>query len=118
MKQIQLLLQVQIAELKNKKTILGWIGIVLIVFLISTFSYGKNPDASETTEAMRLTLGVANEDDSEYAKLLINYFRENKNFAAYVDLIQEKENVLRERLNQQELDAYLVIPPSCGICNL
>ena len=111
MKQIQLLLQVQIAELKNKKTILGWIGIVLIVFLISTFSYGKNPDASETTEAMRLTLGVANEDDSEYAKLLINYFRENKNFAAYVDLIQEKENVLRERLNQQELDAYLVIPP-------
>ena len=111
MKQIPLLLQVQIAELKNKKIILGWIGIVLIVFLISTFSYEKNPDSSATKEAMRLTLGVANEDDSEYAKLLINYFRENKNFAAYVDLVQEKESVLQGRLNKEELDAYLVIPP-------
>lgn len=111
MRQIRLLLAVQAAEWKKKKTVLGLIGIVLIVIIISTISHVKNQETTQAALPLKIELGVANEDDSEYAKLLITYFTENENFSSYVNVVQEKEETLKEWMLQGKLDAYLVIPP-------
>lgn len=110
MRQTLLLLQAQAAEWKNRKKTLLWIGIVLIICMISTFSYVKNREKEEPAMAGRLTLGVANEDGSEYSELLISYFMGNENFASFVDVTEGNEEELHRLLEAGKLDAYLVIP--------
>lgn len=83
--------------------------IVLIVFMIGTFSYVREQKSSDE-EKGKITLGVANEDASEYASLLLSYFNENEIFLQYVELIEESEEKLEEALRQGELDGYLAIP--------
>ena len=110
MRQILLLLQAQAAEWKNRKKTLMWIGIVLIICMISTFSYVKNRENEEPAMAGKLTLGVANEDGSEYSELLISYFVGNENFSSFVDVTEGTEEELRRLLETGKLDAYLFIP--------
>lgn len=110
MKQIGLLLRAQAAEWKNKKKTVILMGIVLIIGMISTFSYVKMQETGETETFIKLSLGVANEDESEYSKLLIAYFLENETFSSYVDVVQDGEEILKTKLNEGTLDAYLLIP--------
>jgi len=108
-KHIWLLLGAQATKWKKRKTAVLLIGIVLIIGMISTFSYVKKQERENETTA-HLQLGVANEDSSEYANLLISYFLENDTFSSYVTVTQEKEELLNRLLEAGELDAYLVIP--------
>lgn len=107
MRKIGLLLYAEAARWKNRKNI-GWF-LVLIVIMISTFSYARSQDEEEEFQG-KIVLGVANEDDSEYAGLLLQYFNENEEFLHYVELIEESEQKLNEALMAGGLDAYLTIP--------
>ena len=107
MRAVWLLLQASAAEWKNRRNImfcvvliLGMIGIVCCV----------REQGIRTSESGKIALGVAKEDTSEYANLLMKYFNENKVFLNYVDLTEAEEQTLKNALEQAELDAYLVIP--------
>lgn len=105
MRNVWLLLRAEAARWKNRRNI-GFF-IVLIVIMISTFSYVKE---QESLENGKITLGVAKEDTSEYADLLLQYFNENEIFLQYVELIEDSEQKLKEAMGAGTLDAYLVIP--------
>lgn len=107
MKTVWLLLQALGARWKNRRTI-GFI-IVLITVMISTICYVRQ-QTGETTESGKIVLGVAKEDTSEYADLLLRYFNENEVFLQYVELMEAEERQLRNILERGQLDAYLVIP--------
>lgn len=107
MRTIRLLLQVFAARWKNSRNI-GFF-IVLIVFMISTFCYVKKQD-KRIEEAGRITLGIAQEDTSEYANLLLRYFRENEEFLKNVELVEAKRQELLNAMQAGRLDAYLIIP--------
>ncbi len=110
MKQIGLLLWTNTAGLKSGKKWIWFLGMMLVVLLAGIVSHGiKEAYTPEVTS--KLTLGVANEDSSEYASLLINYFKENEAFSAHVEVIEEAENKLQQRIEESRLDAYLSIPP-------
>lgn len=105
MRTVWLMLYSSAAGWKNRRNI-GFL-IVLIILMISTFYYAKE---QETAETGKIVLGVAKEDTSEYANLLMQYFNENEVFLKYVELIEESEQTLKNAMTAGELDAYLVIP--------
>lgn len=105
MRNVWLLLRAEAARWKNRRNI-GFL-IVLIVVMISTFSYVKE---QEIDESGKISLGVAKEDTSEYADLLLQYFNENEIFLQYIELIEESEQNLKKAMQGGNLDAYLVIP--------
>ena len=107
MKTVWLLLQNLAAGWKNKKHI-AFI-IVLIIIMIGTICYVRKKGSIEA-EPVKIVLGVAKEDTSEYADLLLQYFNENEVFLHYVELVEEEEESLKTMLKQGALDAYLVIP--------
>ena len=109
MRTVWLLLQAEAARWKNRRNI-GFL-IVLIIVMISTFCYVKEQEAKEEeVENPKIALGVAKEDTSQYAELLMQYFNENEYFLQYVDLIEAEEAALQTALEEGSLDAYLVIP--------
>ncbi len=107
MKTVWLLLRTEAARWKNRRNI-GFL-IVLIIVMISTFCYVREQGMTEV-ENPKIVLGVAKEDTSQYANLLMQYFNENENFLQYVELIEAEERKLQEALETGGLDAYLVIP--------
>lgn len=107
MRNVWLLLRVFAARWKNRQNI-GYV-IVLIIAMISTFCYVKEQETSEA-ETGKIVLGVAKEDTSEYAELLLQYFNENEEFLKYVELIEDREEALCRIMEEGEMDAYLVIP--------
>ena len=107
MRAVRLLLAAFAARWKNRRNI-GVI-IVLIIVMISTFCYVKKQEPEEEKTG-RISLGVAKEDTSEYAALLMTYFNENENFLSYVELSEAEEYQLRKAMEEGKLDAYLVIP--------
>ena len=115
MKQIVYLLQAEFAGWKNRKGYIWIIGIVLMLGLLSTFYHAfKKSEPSETALQVKtkISLGVSNEDDSEYAAMLISYFKDTEAFVASVEVIEDSKEVLREMLLKGELDVYLVVPPA------
>ncbi len=107
MRAVWLLLQVFAARWKNRRNMVGI--LVLIIVMISTFCYVKKQEP-QMTENPKIVLGVAKEDSSEYAEILMNYFKDNKDFLAYVDIVEDEEQRLQQALEEGKLDAYLVIP--------
>jgi len=112
MKTVWLLLQNLAAGWKNKKHI-AFI-IVLIIIMIGTICYVRKKGSIEA-EPVKIVLGVAKEDTSEYADLLLQYFNENEVFLHYVELVEEEEESLKTALQQMEFvkkrkpdDAYTV----------
>lgn len=95
------------AKWKNRRNI-GVI-LVLIIVMISTFCYVRKQE-QEAGKFGKISLGVAKEDTSEYANLLMTYFNENKDFLSYVELLEADEPTLGKALENGNLDAYLVIP--------
>lgn len=107
MRTVWLLLRAEAARWKNRRNI-GFL-IVLIIVMIGTFYYVREQEEA-VAENGRIVLGVAQQDTSEYANLLLQYFNENEIFLKYVQLIEAEEEKLQEALEQGGLDAYLVIP--------
>ncbi|MBP3610918.1 MAG: ABC transporter permease [Lachnospiraceae bacterium] len=109
MRKVWLLLRAEAAGWKNRWNMVGM--LVLIVVIIGTFSYIREQREPESGTG-KMILGVANEDTSEYAGLLLDYFKENEVFQQYVELVEESERKLEEALWRGELDGYLAIPKS------
>lgn len=107
MRNVWLLLRAEAARWKNRRNI-GFL-IVLIIVMISTFYYVKEQKPTEA-ENGKIVLGVAKEDTSAYADLLMQYFNENEVFLSYVQLVEDSEEVLQNAMEEGSLDAYLVIP--------
>lgn len=86
-------------------------GIVLIILMISTFSYvRKNGQEQVHPQEKYISIGISNQDDSEYAALLLRYFKDNEEFSKYVEIAEGEESVLQARFDKGELDCLLVIP--------
>lgn len=107
MRTVWLLLQNSVARWKNRRNIVFL--IVLIIAMISTICYVRERGKKEVITG-KIVLGVAMEDTSEYAELLLQYFNENEEFLSYIELIEAKEQELEAALAAGTLDAYLVIP--------
>ena len=107
MRAVWLLLAAFAARWKNRRNI--GVMIVLIIVMISTFCYVKKQEPVEEKTG-RISLGVAKEDTSEYADMLMTYFNENEDFLAYVELIEAEKHQLQRAMDVGNLDAYLVIP--------
>jgi len=105
MTNIRLLLRAEAARWKKRQYI-GFL-IVLIMIMIGTICYVRKP---ETSSNEKIVLGLVQEDASEYADLMLQYFRENKEFLSYVELIEDSEEKLKEALRKGGMDAYLLIP--------
>lgn len=107
MRAVRLLFAAFAARWKNRRN--SGVILVLIIVMISTFCYVRKQEPKEEKFG-KISLGVAKEDTSEYADLLMTYFNENEVFLSYVELTEAKETLLRKSLEEGKLDAYLVIP--------
>ena len=107
MRTVRILLQAEAARWKNRQNIVFL--VVLIIFMIGTICYVKE-QKKEETETGKIVLGVAKEDTSAYADLLMEYFNENDDFLKYVELIEDSRINLQKQMEENRLDAYLVIP--------
>jgi len=107
MRAVRLLLAAFAVKWKSRRNI--GVMLVLIIVMISTFCCAKNQEP-ETEEQTKITLGVACEDSSEYASLLLQYFKDSETFQNYVELVEAEEHKLKNALEAGKLDAYLVIP--------
>ncbi len=107
MRTVWLLLRAEAARWKNRRNIVFF--IVLIIFMIGTICYVKE-QKKEEPETGKIVLGVAKEDTSVYADMLMEYFNENEDFLAYVELIEADRQKLQSEMKANRLDAYLIIP--------
>ena len=107
MRTVRILLQAEAARWKNRQNIVFF--VVLIIFMIGTICYVKE-QKKEEPETGKIVLGVAREDTSAYADLLMEYFNENEDFLKYVELIEDSRINLQKQMEENRLDAYLVIP--------
>lgn len=107
MRTVRILLQAEAARWKNRQNIVFL--VVLIIFMIGTICYVKE-QKKEEPEPAKIMLGVAKEDTSAYADLLMEYFNENEDFLKYVELIEDSRSALQKEMEENRLDAYLIIP--------
>lgn len=107
MRTVWLLLLAEAARWKSRRNIVFL--VVLIIFMIGTICYVKERN-NEEPESGKIVLGVAKEDTSAYADLLLEYFNENEDFLKYVDLIEDSRETLRRQMEENRLDAYLIVP--------
>jgi len=107
MRTVRILLQAEAARWKNRQNIVFL--VVLIIFMIGTICYVKEQQKEEP-EPAKIMLGVAKEDTSAYADLLMEYFNENEDFLKYVELIEDSRINLQKEMEENRLDAYLIIP--------
>ncbi len=90
--------------LHEKRTL--WLALILTAAVIAAVAFG-----SKAFSSPRISMGVCDMDRSEYSVMLVSYFKENKVFNSYIDLVEGDEKGLKERFARGELDLYLVIPP-------
>lgn len=83
---------------------MGFFLLLTFLLLFGAFLQGK-----EKPEAV-IKIGVADEDASEYSKMLISFFQENPVFSSYVSLSTGSKEELQVSFLQGELSMYLVLP--------
>ena len=84
---------------------LGLLAAILLAAAVAAVLFGR-----ANSESPRIAMGVADNDGSEYSKILISYFSENEVFSSYTEVIEADEAELERRFAAGELDIYLVIP--------
>lgn len=90
----------------NKKRIIISL-IVLIIVIISTSLYvSKNKEFS----MKELKLGVINEDNSSYSKLLLEYFKTSESFSSFITVKEGTQAEIKADFKKGLLDVYLHIP--------
>lgn len=78
---------------------------ILILLAVVGIMFGR-----PNTESAKVAIGVADNDNSEYSKLLLSYFEENDVFNSYIDVYEGSEDELAGMFGEGRLDMYLVIP--------
>lgn len=61
-------------------------------------------------DGMRVRMGVADEDDSEYSRILLSYFDSNEVFNSYMEVVAADQEQLERMFRDGRLDLYVVIP--------
>ena len=83
--------------------------LILLILLVVLSAAGIFFCVKETREP-EVMLGIADEDDTQYSRLLITYFDDNQDFSSYFKVIRGTKEELREKFENGELDMYMTIP--------
>ncbi|MCQ2506920.1 MAG: ABC transporter permease [Lachnospiraceae bacterium] len=89
----------------NQRLVAGLVVFVLIIAMISTFSYSE----SEIEKTM-FSIGFCDYDKTGYSEMALSYLKDNDNFSTYVNLVAGEEEELKRKISTGEIDAYLIIP--------
>ena len=95
---------------KDIKLILKEPRFVLLMMLLIAAGTVAFLFGSANTLSPMISLGVADLDGSEYSRLLLDYFEDNKVFSSYIDVAEGDVEELEKSFNAGKLDMYLVIP--------
>lgn len=82
--------------------------LMLFMFLLSKRGIGTRKDFSGVKD--HVSIGIINNDTSDYSKMLVDYFKENKSFTEYVDIYVGDEKDIVKSYSSGDIDMYLVIP--------
>ena len=88
----------------NKKLLIS-VGILIIAICVigGTYSYSNNDEYG-------IRVGIVNNDDTEYSKLLINFFKTNESFSELAHIVEDNENTIVSEFETGNIDAYIIIP--------
>ena len=89
------------------KKILIALGCLIVAICVITGTYRYNNDSS-----IGIRIGIVNNDDSEYSKLLLNFFKSNKSFSELATIIEDNEKTILSEFSSGNIDAYIIIPKS------
>lgn len=102
------LIRMDIRNIILNKKIWLFLGVVLIISIISTTFVVKESAAEKDTTL--ISIGVHDKDNSLYSNMVIDFFTSNETYASYIKLVAGNEEELKGLLQAGELDMYLVIP--------
>lgn len=93
-------------ELICNRKIWCFVCIVSIIFIIGTCcSQGES-----SKKKASVTIGIVDNDNSFYSKLLVQYFSQNESFQSYANVIVGREKEMEEQFLEGSMNAYVVIP--------
>lgn len=82
--------------------------IILLFVAVICFvgvSFGSNASIGSA-----VNIGICDNDNSEYSKILVSYFEDNDEFTYYMNITRGSEAELKELFEAGKLALYLVIP--------
>ena len=83
--------------------------LILLILLVALSAAGIFFCVKESREP-GVKLGIADEDDTQYSRLLITYFDDNQEFTSYFKVVRGTKEELREQFENGDLDMYMIIP--------
>ena len=90
--------------LYNKKLIISVVCFIIAICVISgTYSYSNK-------RTFGIRVGIVNNDNTEYSKLLLNFFKSNESFSELVHIVEDNEQTIVSEFDTGNLDAYIIIP--------
>lgn len=102
------LLKKDCKEFLGSKKRIGVILTVLIILIISTYCNMIKRE-SGSPEAF-VQLGIVDQDNSPYSKLLLEYFSESESFSSYINIVQGGSDEIGRAFRNGELDITITIP--------
>lgn len=85
------------------------IGCIILCFLFAILHIAAK-DSTKNLDQVQVTMGVADNDQSVYSKMLLSYFKNTEVFRDFCTITVGTEQQMEEQFERGELFAYLVIP--------
>ncbi len=80
--------------------------IVLVLLLVSVFTNYQE----DFLATQQVKLGLINEDQHNFSRILIDSFNNNSDFTSLFDIKELSVEDAHKKFNEQKIDAYIVIP--------
>lgn len=91
----------------SDKRVLVALGCLIVAICVISGTYRYNNVSNKG-----IKIGIVNNDDSRYSKLLLNFFKSNESFSELATIIEDNENTITSEFNSGNIDAYMIIPKS------
>ena len=91
----------------SDKRVLVALGCLIVAICVISGTYRYNNVSNKG-----IKIGIVNNDDSRYSKLLLNFFKSNESFSELATIIEDNENTITSEFNSGNIDAYMIIPES------
>lgn len=91
----------------SDKRVLVALGCLIVAICVISGTYRYNNASNKG-----IKIGIVNNDDSRYSKLLLNFFKSNESFSELATIIEDNENTITSEFNSGNIDAYMIIPES------
>lgn len=78
---------------------------LLVVAAVTAVVFGRS-----SLSTPRINMGIADNDRTEYSRLLTTYLEENTVFNSYINVVEDSETELEKQFFEGKLDLYFVIP--------